>query len=100
MEFIPPESEGDKTVQELITLHPIAADEFEAEIREGSLDDDIHGERGGRNFTFKRGVILTHVTTHSMHHRAQCLNMLRQLGVDPLPANSVMEWSLMGEPEL
>ena len=28
-----------------------------------------------------------------MHHRAQCLNMLRQLGVTPLPPSSVAEWT-------
>jgi uncharacterized damage-inducible protein DinB len=32
-----------------------------------------------------------------MHHRAQCLNMLRHLGVTPLPASSVTEWTWMGE---
>lgn len=90
------ESEGDMSPAEMLSLHPTIADEFERAVREGSPDDDISGERGGRMFTFKRGVILTHVTTHSMHHRAQCLNMLRQLGVDPLPASSVMEWSLIG----
>jgi uncharacterized damage-inducible protein DinB len=41
--------------------------------------------------------VLTHVTTHGMHHRAQCLNMLRQLGVTPLPPSSVTEWTWMGE---
>jgi uncharacterized damage-inducible protein DinB len=35
-----------------------------------------------------------HVATHGMHHRAQCLNMLRQLGVNPLPPISVLEWIL------
>lgn len=90
------ESEGEKSPADMITLHPTIADDFEREARAGSLDDDISGERAGKLFTFKRGVILTHVTTHSMHHRAQCLNMLRHLAVDPLPASSVMEWSMMG----
>jgi uncharacterized damage-inducible protein DinB len=40
-----------------------------------------------------RGAVLTHVTTHGMHHRAQCVNMLRQLGAD-IPLNSVIEWML------
>jgi len=30
-----------------------------------------------------------------MHHRAQCLNMLRQLGVDPVPPSAVVEWIMM-----
>ena len=40
---------------------------------------------------------LTHITTHGTHHRAQCLNMLRQLGVTPLPPSSVAEWTWLGD---
>ncbi len=60
-------------------------------------NESVTGERGGRSFTFKRGAVITHVMTHGMHHRAQCLNMLRHLGVDPLPPSSIMEWTMMGE---
>ena len=41
-----------------------------------------------------RGGVLTHVMTHGMHHRAQCLNMFRQLGVKG-PPSAVVEWMLM-----
>ena len=38
------------------------------------------------------------VATHGMHHRAQCLNMLRQLAVpgisDRLPEIDVLEWQI------
>jgi uncharacterized damage-inducible protein DinB len=34
---------------------------------------------------FPRSAVLLHVLNHGTHHRVQCLNMLRQLGVDPLP---------------
>lgn len=34
---------------------------------------------------FTRGSILLHVFNHGTHHRVQCLNMFRHLGVDPLP---------------
>jgi uncharacterized damage-inducible protein DinB len=44
-----------------------------------------------------RGAVLAHVTTHGTHHRAQCLNMLRRLGVNPLPPSSVAEWTWMGD---
>ena len=44
-----------------------------------------------------RGATIVHVTTHGTHHRAQCLNILRQLGVTPLPPSSVAEWTWMGE---
>ena len=44
-----------------------------------------------------RAAVLTHVATHGMHHRAQCLNMLRRLDVQPLPPSSVSEWTWLGE---
>ena len=53
--------------------------------------------RSGRTIEMTRGAVLTHVTTHGMHHRAQCLNMLRQLGVTPLPPSGVAEWTWLGE---
>lgn len=93
------ESEGDRSPAELITLHEIVTNEFEQAVRAGSLDDTITGERGGTSYSFKRGAILTHVTTHAMHHRAQCLNMLRQIGLEPLPPSSVMEWTLIADTE-
>ncbi len=58
-------------------------------------DEIVSGERGGKTYSFSRGAVLTHVTTHGMHHRAQALNMLRRLGVDPLPPSSVLEWIFM-----
>ena len=50
--------------------------------------------KGGKKYSFPRGGVISHVMTHAMHHRAQCLNMLRQIGVDPLPPSSVVEWML------
>jgi uncharacterized damage-inducible protein DinB len=47
---------------------------------------------------YTRAAVLAHVTTHSVHHRAQCLNMLRHLGVDPLPMISVTTWTLAVDP--
>jgi uncharacterized damage-inducible protein DinB len=51
---------------------------------------------GQTEYTFTRGAALVHVTTHGMHHRAQCLNMLRQLGIEPspddLPEIAVIDW--------
>ena len=35
---------------------------------------------------------IAHVITHSMHHRAQLLYMLRQLGVEDLPEGDVLSW--------
>jgi len=38
------------------------------------------------------GTALAHVITHSMHHRAQVLYMLRLSGVEPLPEGDVFSW--------
>jgi len=35
---------------------------------------------------------IAHVITHSMHHRAQVLNMMRQLGVTDLIEGDVLGW--------
>jgi uncharacterized damage-inducible protein DinB len=53
--------------------------------------------RDGRTVEMTRGAVLAHVATHGVHHRAQCLNMLRRLGVAALPASSVTEWVMTGE---
>lgn len=56
-----------------------------------------------KRYTFTRGDVLVHVTTHGYHHRAQCLNMLRQLGapvpgVTPgLPELSAVDWQMEHE---
>ncbi|MCB9839204.1 MAG: DinB family protein [Phycisphaeraceae bacterium] len=38
------------------------------------------------------GGAIAHVITHSMHHRAQALHMLRRLGVTDLPEGDVLSW--------
>lgn len=38
------------------------------------------------------GGVVAHVITHSMHHRAQLLYMLRKLGMDGLPEGDVLSW--------
>jgi uncharacterized damage-inducible protein DinB len=38
------------------------------------------------------GGAIAHVLTHSMHHRAQVLYMLRQLGLTALPEGDVLSW--------
>lgn len=47
-------------------------------------------------YTFTRGAVFVHLTTHGYHHRAQCLNMLRHLQVpgmsDCLPEPSAADW--------
>lgn len=82
-----------RTRQELLDLLAELSDDLEASARAHPTDELLEGSRGGRSYIFSRGAVLTHVATHGMHHRAQCLNMLRHLGVDPLPPSSVAEWS-------
>jgi len=89
--------EKGRSLDEIIELHDPTSDAFEAAALVRPFDTVIHRERGERTYTFTVGGILTHVTTHSMHHRAQCLNMLRQHGVDALPMSSVMDWMLTSD---
>ena len=39
-----------------------------------------------------------HVITHSMHHRAQVLDMLRRLGVENRPEGDVLSWEHQVQP--
>ncbi|MCH8152670.1 MAG: DinB family protein [Planctomycetes bacterium] len=94
-----PRLEGEqRTPQELLGLLDEISDDLEASAKAHPMDEMVSGSRGGKSYTFARGGVLTHVTTHGMHHRAQCLNMLRKLGVDPLPPCAVVEWILMADP--
>jgi len=38
------------------------------------------------------GGAITHVITHSMHHRSQLLFMLRKLGIKDVPEGDVLSW--------
>ena len=55
----------------------------------------------GKTHRFTLGAALAHVTTHGMHHRAQCLNMLRHLSApgisDRLPEIDPLDWQLQAE---
>ncbi|MGI9012787.1 MAG: DinB family protein [Phycisphaerales bacterium] len=94
------EEGGDLTVAAIKSLHDEAADEFDQLARTHPLDEVVTREWRGKTYTFTRGAVITHVATHGMHHRAQCLNMLRQLGVDTqtLPNPSVLNWTLQQNP--
>lgn len=91
------EQGGAYTVDQLRTLLDESAQELADALAAHPLDEIAKTERDGKQYAFARGGVLTHVTTHGMHHRAQCLNMLRHLGVDPLPHSSVVEWMLMAD---
>ena len=57
-----------------------------ASLTASDLDDIVHkeGSRGGR-YALRRADVLLHVCTHAHYTVAQVINMLRQVGVDPLP---------------
>lgn len=93
-------SDERRSVAQLRALHNEAADGLAAAARVQPLDQVLTRERNGQVFRYTRAAILVHVTTHNMHHRAQCLNMLRHCGVSPLPPSSAVEWSRAGEPAL
>jgi uncharacterized damage-inducible protein DinB len=81
-----------RTPEQLLVLLEQIADALAAQASAKPLDQLVQRSRGGKTFSFPRAGVLVHVATHGMHHRAQCLNMLRHLGVTPLPPSSVAEW--------
>lgn len=62
----------------------------------GPMDEIIEVRRDDKVWRYPRAHLVVHVATHGVHHRAQCLNMLRRLGADPkaLPPSSALQWSL------
>jgi len=90
-----------RTPAELMTLLDGAAAALAASAertRARGLETALDITLGGQTYRFTLGTMLVHVTTHGMHHRAQCLNMLRQLAVpgisDRLPEIDVLEWQI------
>ncbi len=65
-----------------------------------ALDGDdatrvVHVTAGGPKTCFRVTESLLQLCSHGTHHRAQCLNMLRQLGVKP-PAIDLIVWLRAG----
>ena len=95
-----PESDGQRrTPAELLSLLNESHQKLAAESTRRPLAEMATRQlRDGRTVHLTRAAVLAHVATHGMHHRAQCLNMLRRLNVTPLPPSSVTEWTMLGEP--
>jgi uncharacterized damage-inducible protein DinB len=90
--------EGQKrTPAEILALLETSSRELAAEAKRRPLDEMVSRVREGKTYQFTRGAVLTHVLTHGVHHRAQCMNMMRHLGIKPLPPMSVTEWTILGE---
>jgi len=93
------EDSTQRTPSELLVLLEAAETDLAASAgraRQRGLETALDVTLGGTPYRFTLGAMLTHVTTHGMHHRAQCLNMLRRLEVaglsDALPELDVLEW--------
>ncbi len=84
--------EGPRSLAELERLAEEAHEEWAAIAAAHPLDTVLERQRDGKTQRFTRAHIIAHVTTHSVHHRAQMINMLRQLGLSPLPTGSAMSW--------
>jgi len=84
--------EGPYSVEQLNVITAELHDDWADIAGKFPLDEVIERPRGDSVRRFTRAHILVHVTTHSMHHRAQIINMLRHVGVDKLPTGSVMHW--------
>jgi uncharacterized damage-inducible protein DinB len=92
------EEDGRKrTPAELLAILETCAADLAAQAHRRPLAETISRVRDGKTYQFTRGAVLTHVLTHGMHHRTQCLNMLRHLGVKPLPPSSVTEWAMKAD---
>ena len=93
---VPIRSETDQTIPGLIRRLDIAAARF------GALARDIaarqawdatwtdHLDNPPRQKSY--GTAIAHLPTHSMHHRAQLLYLLRLSGVASLPEGDVFSW--------
>jgi uncharacterized damage-inducible protein DinB len=94
-----PRLEGSRrSVLELTSLHDQVTDQFAQHARAHPLDGLVTRERDGKSYTFSRAAVITHVLTHGMHHRAQCLNMLRHVGCATLPPSSILQWTMLADP--
>lgn len=51
-----------------------------------------------QKYRFTVAAAIIHVTNHGMHHRAQCIHMLKRLGVKELPDLDELQWQHLGEP--
>lgn len=60
--------------------------------REGRLNDLVTESLKDPLDTKSYAGAITHVITHSMHHRAQLIYMLRRLGVQDLVEGDVLSW--------
>jgi uncharacterized damage-inducible protein DinB len=61
-------------------------------VEEGRLDERFVDYLDKPSCQKSRGGAIVHVATHSMHHRAQLLYLLRRLGMRDLIEGDVLSW--------
>jgi uncharacterized damage-inducible protein DinB len=89
-----------RTPAELINLLEDAASDLTSVadriVEDDSLDEKFEVTYAGvpKPFVVTRGTALVHVLTHGVHHRAQCLNLLRRLGLADLPDVDAIDWEI------
>ncbi len=91
-----------RSAGELLALNDRACADLAAVVERVRADGRINEVRewrfGSESYTFGVAAAVIHVTNHGMHHRAQCMNMLRHLG-RPVGADlDELEWQMAGEP--
>ena len=90
------EPQGDRSVPGLIRRLDMAATRLRAVARDvgdrNAWDDKWldHLDMPPREKSY--GTAIAHVITHSMHHRAQVLYLLRLSGIAALPEGDVFSW--------
>lgn len=83
------------SMDKLAGWHESVAADFEKTVRSTPLETPFNQPWKGKQYSFPRAGVITHILTHGTHHRAQALNMMRHLGVDPLPPSSILQWMFM-----
>ena len=89
------DAQGESVDAMLVRLDSAAAD-FESVARavadRGAWDECWTDPEENPPVSRSFGGTIAHVVTHSMHHRAQVLCLLRLLGVEEIPEGDVLSW--------
>lgn len=89
-----------RSVDELLELLDAACTDFASVVARARphLAEVRDWTFGPKTYRFNVAAAIIHVTNHGMHHRAQCMNMLKRLD-KPVNADlDELEWQLAGEP--
>jgi uncharacterized damage-inducible protein DinB len=94
----PRQEDGGKTLADLHRRLDCVAVDFEHVARsiadrnawDELFTDDLDNPPNQKTY----GGVVGHVITHSMHHRAQILYLLRLLGLKNLPEGDVLSWEM------